>query len=192
MNIQQVKISNPKPHPKNPRIDSESQIARLQRSIERYGFVNPIIATKDKMILAGHGRMMAAQKQGLETVPVIFLQIEGKEADAYVIEDNRIAELADWDLELLGDFNIDLADFDLGLDGLLKPSSFNLRSGTALEDFFEADGASRPSEAAKTEKQYPVTFTLTEQEQNMWLAAKENHKSITQKKIFMKGLECLK
>ena len=113
-----------KPHPNNPRTHSPKQLKQIESSIRRFGFLNPVLVDSDKRIIAGHGRVAAAKAIGMERVPVI--SIEGmSEADrrAYVIADNRLAELAGWDndllrLELGGILELE-PDFDLDLTGFI-------------------------------------------------------------------------
>lgn len=101
MQIQMVNVSELKPHPKNPRVHPESALEKLQRSIEKFGWTNPILVSADGYILAGHARLKAAQNAGIEQVPVIYLPLEGAKAEAYLIADNRLQEETDWDFELL-------------------------------------------------------------------------------------------
>ena len=86
--VKLVKIDELKPHPKNPRIHPDSALDKLIKSMDKFGFTNPILASKDGIILAGHARCKAAKKAGIDEVPVIFLDLEGSDADAYLIADN--------------------------------------------------------------------------------------------------------
>ena len=97
MKIIEISPRKLKPHPKNPRIHPDSAIDALTKSIETYGWTNPIIATEDLVILAGHARRKAALKLKLETVPVITLPITGARAEAYLIADNRTQQETFWD-----------------------------------------------------------------------------------------------
>lgn len=120
------------PHDKNPRTHSRRQIEQIAKSIKRFGFVNPVLLDKDGNILAGHGRIEAAKSLGLESVPTLDIgSMSDAERRAYIVADNRLAELAGWDSELLGmemeaileampDFDIGAIGFDDGeLDALL-------------------------------------------------------------------------
>ena len=119
MEIKTVKISELRPHPKNPRVHPDSAIEKLERSIKEFGWTNPILVSKDGYILAGHARLKAAEKAGIEEVPVIYLPLEGAKADAYLIADNRLQDETDWDYEKLEDLlqELDAGDFDLELTG---------------------------------------------------------------------------
>lgn len=110
------------PYARNARTHSDDQVAQIAASIAEFGFTNPILAGSDGIIVAGHGRLAAAQKLGLEIVPVVVLDhLSQNQRRALVIADNRIAENAGWDdamlrielesLQLEG-FDIDLTGFD--------------------------------------------------------------------------------
>jgi len=110
------------PYARNARTHSEDQVAQIAASIAEFGFTNPILAGSDGIIVAGHGRLAAAQKLGLKIVPVVVLDhLTATQRRALVIADNRIAENAGWDeamlrielesLQLEG-FDLDITGFD--------------------------------------------------------------------------------
>ena len=108
------------PYIRNPRTHSEAQVAQIAASIAEFGFTAPILAGSDGVIVAGHGRLAAARKLGLATVPVVVLDhLTPTQRRALVIADNRIAENAGWDEELLRLELAELQDegFDLDLLG---------------------------------------------------------------------------
>ncbi|CAJ0878112.1 site-specific DNA-methyltransferase [Ralstonia mannitolilytica] len=110
------------PYVRNARQHSDEQIAQIAASIAEFGFVNPILTGADGVLVAGHGRLAAARKLGLATVPVVVLDhLTPTQRRALVLADNRLAELATWDdallrieLEALQDdgFDLDLTGFD--------------------------------------------------------------------------------
>ena len=110
------------PYVRNARQHSDEQIAQISASIAEFGFVNPILTGADGVLVAGHGRLAAARKLGLPTVPVVVLDhLTPTQRRALVLADNRLAELATWDdallrieLEALQDdgFDLDLTGFD--------------------------------------------------------------------------------
>src|ERR1700677_4425356 len=108
------------PFARNPRTHSEAQVAQIAASIAEFGFNNPILVDTHAGIIAGHGRLLAARKLGLEEVPVIVLDhLSEAQKRAYVIADNQLALNAGWDEDLL---RIELlallaGEFDLGLIG---------------------------------------------------------------------------
>ena len=119
------------PYARNARTHSEAQVALIAGSIREYGFTNPVLVDGGNGIIAGHGRVLAARKLGLEVVPVIELaHLSEAQKRAYVLADNKLAEQAGWDKDLLalelGDLRemaVDLASlgFETGeLDALLN------------------------------------------------------------------------
>ncbi len=103
------------PYARNARTHSEAQVALIAGSIREFGFTNPVLVDGGNGIIAGHGRVMAAQKLGLVTVPVIELaHLSEAQKRAYILADNRLAEQAGWDSDLLA---LELGDLrDLGVD----------------------------------------------------------------------------
>lgn len=90
------------PDERNARVHSPDQISRLVASIKRFGFVNPVIIRPDGRLLAGHGRTFAAIQAGLTAVPALVVpHLDDDSARAYILADNRLAELAEWNEELL-------------------------------------------------------------------------------------------
>jgi DNA modification methylase len=118
--IETVKRASLSPNPNNPRKHSPTQIERLARSFDRFGFIEPIIIDDDGLIVAGHGRWLAAGLRDLDEVPVIRIRFM-TEADrrAFAVAANRLAELSEWDEDLLAaelEFLFE-EDYDLGVTG---------------------------------------------------------------------------
>jgi hypothetical protein len=108
------------PYANNPRTHSDAQIVQIAASIEEYGFTNPILVDTEAGILAGHGRLRAAQKLGLAKVPVLVLDhLSETQKRAYILADNKLAENAGWDEELLAAEleALKLEEYDLALTG---------------------------------------------------------------------------
>ena len=100
--VETLPIAALRPNPQNPRKHSSRQLKRLAALIREVGFINPVIVDETMMILAGHGRVAAANQLGLTAIPVIiFDHLTPAQKRAYLIADNRIAEQAGWDRELL-------------------------------------------------------------------------------------------
>ena len=120
------------PYARNARTHSDAQVAQIAASIAEFGFTNPILAGSDGVIVAGHGRLAAAQKLGLEVVPVVVLDhLSPTQRRALVIADNRIAENAGWDDAML---RIEIAalqddDFDVSLTGFDADALAELMAG---------------------------------------------------------------
>jgi DNA modification methylase len=107
------------PYARNARTHSDAQVAQIAASIQRFGFNNPILVASDAGIVAGHGRYQAARKLGLSRVPVIVLDhLTETERRAYVIADNKIAENAGWDNDLLTSELAALNDLEFDLETL--------------------------------------------------------------------------
>jgi DNA modification methylase len=124
--IEHLPVSALRPYSRNAKTHSTKQIAQIAASIRVFGFNNPVLADKDGGIIAGHGRVMAAQQLGLETVPVIRLEhLSEDEKRAYILADNKLAEKSGWDAETLAIelqhlTSVDL-DFDVGITGFETP-----------------------------------------------------------------------
>lgn len=143
------------PYARNARTHSEAQVALIAGSIREYGFTNPVLVDGENGIIAGHGRVMAARKLGLAKVPVIELaHLTEAQKRAYILADNKLAEQAGWDKELLAlelgdlrDMAVDLTSlgFEAGeLDALLRAGEVDPRE----EDVPEAPAVpvSRPGD----------------------------------------------
>jgi ParB-like chromosome segregation protein Spo0J len=124
------------PYARNSRTHSDAQVSKIAASIREFGFLNPVIVDGSSGIIAGHGRIMAAQKLGIETVPVIEAShLTDAQRRAYVIADNRLALDAGWDEEMLRVELSDLgdADFDLSLLGFDDDELARLTSSQGFE-----------------------------------------------------------
>ena len=113
--VEQWPIDKLVPYAKNSRTHSDEQIAQLAASIKEWGFTSAVLVDEQGGIIAGHGRVMAARKLGMESLPVMVAAgwTEAQKR-AYVIADNKLALNAGWDNELLA---LELAELgDLGFD----------------------------------------------------------------------------
>ena len=118
--VKQVGIELLIPYVNNAKKHSDEQVAKIASSIREFGFVNPVLIDKDYNIIAGHGRVMAARKLKLTEVPCVFIEgLTETQRKAYILADNRLGELADWDMELVGlELDaLDLDGFDTSLTG---------------------------------------------------------------------------
>ena len=112
-----------KPYKKNAKKHSDDQVKLIARSIKEFGFINPVLIDKDRNVIAGHGRLMAAEKLGIENVPCIYVEgMTEAQRKAYVLADNKLCELGSWDTNILTselqeleniDFDIDVTGFDI-------------------------------------------------------------------------------
>jgi len=131
------------PFARNPRTHSDAQVAQIAASIAEFGFNNPILVDTHAGIIAGHGRLLAARKLGLEEVPVIVLDhLSDAQKRAYIIADNKLAENAGWDDELLRSelAALQREGFDVGLTGFEDEELARLLAAqNALEGLTDED-----------------------------------------------------
>jgi len=118
--IELVEVGKIIPYQGNARTHSSEQIKKLRASLREFGFVNPLLIDKDYGLIAGHGRLMAAEAEGITMVPCVFVEhLTDAQKRAYILADNRLAEMAGWDEEIL---RLELEklkelNFDLSLTG---------------------------------------------------------------------------
>lgn len=122
MKIETLPLDRLIPYARNSRTHSDAQVAQVAASIREFGFTNPVLIDAEDGIIAGHGRVMAARKLGLDEVPCIRLShLSETQRRAYVIADNKLALNSGWDEEMLAlelaelrdaDFDLDVAGFD--------------------------------------------------------------------------------
>jgi len=134
MNIVQIKIESLIPYVNNARTHSDAQVAQIAGSIKEFGFNNPVLIDEESGIIAGHGRVLAARKLNLNTVPCIKLNhLSPAQRKAYILADNKLALNAGWDNDILRleladlkelDIDTDLTGFTLDEIGLLKQLNF--------------------------------------------------------------------
>lgn len=144
------------PYVNNARTHSKEQINKLRASIREFGFINPVIIDRDYNVIAGHGRILASQEEGIDKVPCVFVDyLTDAQKKAYIIADNRMALDADWDEELLkieieslkdDDFDLSFTGFDeselldlFGDDskGKVEDDNFDLSSALEKASFVE-------------------------------------------------------
>lgn len=131
------------PYARNSRTHNEEQIAQIMASIKEFGFTNPILIGSDNVIIAGHGRLLAAQRLGLTEVPVICLpDLTETQRKALVIADNKIALNAGWDEEMLALEMKELEESDFNLDIL----------GFSEDELKELENFGEPQTDAKSEE----------------------------------------
>ena len=120
MLVEQLPISTLSPYSDNPRQHSPEQVRQIAASIKEFGWTVPILVDASGVVIAGHGRLLAAEQIGLSEVPAIRIEhLTENQIRAYRIADNRLTELGEWHLESLSDEieALSLADFDVTLTG---------------------------------------------------------------------------
>ena len=138
-NIEQIAVRDLKPWARNARTHSRKQVRQIADSIEAFGFTNPVLIDEDRTILAGHGRVAAAELLGMKTVPCLRLDyMTEAEKRAYVLADNKLALNAGWDDDLLvaelGALISEDLDFDIGVTGFSIPEIDALMDTVAPEE----------------------------------------------------------
>ena len=138
--MEMVAVEKLVPYVNNARTHSPEQITKLRSSLREFGFINPVIIDKDYGVIAGHGRLMAAKEEGIKEVPCVLVDyLTEAQKKAYIIADNRFAQDAGWDEELL---RIEIESlqaeaFDISLTGFEDQEIADLFAGdndTGAED----------------------------------------------------------
>lgn len=143
-----IAINELVPYVNNARTHSKEQITKLRSSLREFGFINPILIDKDKNIIAGHGRVLAAKEEGISEVPCVLVEhLTEVQKKAYIIADNKLALDAGWDDELLGleiqglkdlDFDVNFTGFDAAeIDDLFS----KIHDKEIKEDDFDVEGS---------------------------------------------------
>ncbi len=154
MKIEARQLSSIKPYPANPRLNDQA-VAAVVASIREFGFRQPIVVDAEGVIICGHTRFKAAQVLGLERVPVhVAKDLTPEQIRAYRIADNRTAELAEWNLDLLpielGE--LQAANFDLGLLGFNQDELVKLLGAEIKAGLCDPDEAPAPPDKAVTRR----------------------------------------
>ena len=146
MKTELTPVRDLRPYPNNARTHSRKQLRQIARSIEKFGFCNPVLVDDTNQIIAGHGRVEAAKLLGIEAVPTCRLShLSDADKRAYILADNKIASAAGWDKDLLAielqglielNVEVELTEFEMGAIDLL------------LEEVHKAKGPSTGPEDA--------------------------------------------
>lgn len=121
--VQEIPVEKLIPYVNNAKIHSDEQVTRIASSIREFGFLSPVLIDKEYNVIAGHGRIMAAKKLEMQTVPCVLIEgLSEAQRKAYILADNRLGELANWDMSLVAnelealrdmDFDFELTGFEL-------------------------------------------------------------------------------
>ena len=164
MNIESVAVRELRPYANNARTHSKKQIRQIANSIKKFGFCNPVLMDDQKQVIAGHGRVEAAKLLGIDAVPAVRLShLSDADKRAYILADNKLAEKAGWDREILA---IELQglielDYEVELTGFETPEI-----DLILEDQRDAKGS-----ASGPEDEIPAraSGTVVSQTGDLWL-----------------------
>lgn len=165
MKIEQIDTAKLIPYVNNARTHSETQVAQIAASIREFGFNNPILIDQDLTVIAGHGRLLAAVKLDLETVPCIRLShLTESQKKAYVIADNKLGLNSGWDEELLKLEMEGLTDIEKMATGF-TPEELNLLFNGWQSDIERMDNIEPTDDVAKEK----ITILCSEDEKTMLL-----------------------
>lgn len=170
------KVSDLIPYVNNSRVHDEEQIIQICSSIKEFGFTNPVLIDEENEIIAGHGRLMAAKKLNLKTVPCIVLAgLSEAQKKAYVIADNSIALNSSWDMDVLSREveALQAEDFDLNLLGFKDDFMVTLFDDPAPEPEQKPNG-----------EEYTEIFNILVECDN------EAHQQEIYDELTQKGLKC--
>ncbi len=143
MNIQMLKLSDIKPYEKNPRKNNEA-VKYVAQSIKEFGFKVPIVIDKDNVIIAGHTRYKAAKRLKMKEVPTIIADdLTDEQVKAFRLADNKVAEKAEWDFDLLPLEINDIVNIDMGAFGFDLDFSGGVEE-QVQEDDFEVEPPKEP------------------------------------------------
>jgi len=171
--IEQIETGSLIPYARNAKKHDDAQVGKIAGSIREFGFNNPVLIDSENGIVAGHGRVLAAQKLGMASVPCLRLShLTDAQRRAYILADNRLAEIGGgWDEEMLKLELADLGDLDVDLEAI----------GFGEEDLAEvAEEEEEKSTDGNFAEQYAVTVICKD----------EAHQRKIYDKLTADGLEC--
>src|ERR1700682_1740229 len=158
LSITYRKISELKPYPRNARTHSRKQVKQIGAAIQEFGFTNPVLIDESDQIIAGHGRVQAAKLLGLAEVPTVQIaHLSATQKRAYILADNRLAEKAGWDKEILAvelqglladGFEVVLTGFETPDIDVILDAAANTKSDCHDDDLIPGPGSavSRPGD----------------------------------------------
>jgi DNA modification methylase len=162
--LQYVSPDRLRPYPGNARSHSRKQLKLIENSIKRFGFTNPILVTDDFEVVAGHGRLQAAKSLGMRLVPVIPLSsLSEADKSALIIADNRIAELSNWDRDILA---IEYQGLhDLHFDDI-EVTGFSLGE---IDLILDEASEKKPDEPGPEDNMPPVVAAPVSRKGDLWI-----------------------
>lgn len=148
LSIRYLPIDDLRLNPRNPNRHERRQIAKIARSIEKFGYLVPVLTDGERNVIAGYGRVLAAKSLGMAHVPTIEVtHLDQAQATAFMVADNQLCRIGDWDDRLLGEIFKELSqvhlDFSLELTGFSAAEIDLLIEGLNDRDDSEDDGADR-------------------------------------------------
>lgn len=169
------KVADLIPYINNARTHSDIQVNQIVASISEWGFTNPVLIDENEHIIAGHGRVLAADKMKMEIVPVIIMRgLTEAQKKAYVLADNQLALNAGWDEEMLANElrNLQELNFDLDLLGFDADFLDDLLISTDFDD--DGGGVGVPSGPGSLSERFLIPpFTVFNARDGWWQARKK-------------------
>lgn len=150
--LREINIDDLKPYERNAKKHPEDQVEKIGKSIQELGFISPCLIDQNYNVIAGHGRIMAAKRIGWETVPCVFIEgLTETERKAYILADNKLTEIGEWDMDLVQEELAALAEenFDIGLTGFDPDLQFD-DSMAQINDDGWTDAEKRTAEEPKS------------------------------------------
>lgn len=148
--IENVEVRKLVPYSNNAKIHGKKQLEKLKDSISEFGFLTPCLIDQDYNIIAGHGRVLAAKELKIKKIPCVFVEgLSEQQRRAYILADNRLGELGEWDMELVAQelnaltdegFNIDLTGFSID-DSILDGEAVSDIVDKSFEEYMDQIGA---------------------------------------------------
>jgi len=163
LRIEYLPVEKLRPYERNARTHSDAQIDAIAESIRQFGFNAPVLIDDDDGVIAGHARLAAARKLGLDTVPCVRLShLNDAQRRAYILADNRLAEMAVWDVPLLSLEVNDLILEDVDLSFLDLDALLLAENDFPVEDDGEEDTPTTKTKQPKLAetKPAPITYPL--------------------------------
>lgn len=158
MKVESVSIATLSQDPANARKHDDKNLEAIKASLRRFGQQKPIVVDSSNVVRAGNGTLAAAIALGWDSINVVQTDLQGSEATAYAIADNRTAELAEWDESVLAASLSSLADVDVNL---LSESGFSDEEVEKLLQSFDVADGEMPDSIGEDERQFAqMTFTL--------------------------------
>lgn len=139
--VQEVTTDKLRPYEHNAKKHGRDQIEKLKASIREFGFLTPCLIDREYNLIAGHGRVAAAKELGMETVPCVFIEgLTETQRRAYILADNKLGELGEWDMDIVGGELGALADqgFDVTITGFDWDEAAKI---DPIEDYYDPDTA---------------------------------------------------
>jgi len=163
ISFDEISVDDLIPYARNARIHTDAHVNQLAGSIREFGFNVPVVVDKDKTIIAGHGRVLAARKLGIEKVPVVIVShLTETQKRAFILADNKIHDNSSFDYEMLQNELQDLLsnDFDISLSGFEDFETSSLSSSSMFDDL-ESGVFSNHLESES--KEFSMTFTFNKE-----------------------------